>query len=861
MSILVFYDYDVQEAWPEVMSKTMRLTPYQITPLVAVYFILYHLFVTLIVMSFFVAVILDNLELDEDAKKIKQLKLREDSSDIKEDLPLRLRIFEKFPERPLMARLNKTPSDYVVPKIRESFLSKFFYQTDEFTEKDDLNYCIQPSLSDPNVRYRKNASAHLMSNVKPMLRNSKFVKKQTLERIIQSVRRSVRGGSQIFKQRPGTFRINETIKENGHIGLPQAPINNSTSNPNATRTQNLDIKLIQAKHQQAEMRRNRKEEDLRENHPYFDCPLFAVPRESKFRKVCRSIVNAHYDAQLRNAQTGKERKVRFKTMHKLLGLVSYLDWIMIIVTTLTTISQLFETPHYRVMSNTELQIADYIFVTAMAIELTVKILAEGLIFTPNAVLRDVSGILDVLIFSVNLVWVAWMPMEVKPSSIAQMFMILRCFRPLRIFILVPHMRKVVSELCKGFKEIFLVAVLLIVLMFIFANLGVHLFGMKFAACNDATITNRTECHGLYFAKLFVTKMNLPLRAGSEHPALLAPRVWKNPRRFNFDNIGSAMLALFEVLSYKGWVDLRDVIVAKMGPAYALYIHLYVFLGSMIGLTLFVGVVIANYRENKGTALLTVDQMRWSDLKKRLKIAQPLHVPPKPENNVLQACIYDITQNVYFKRCIALLVLVNSLLLCVNWQEEIRGNGYITKAASILTSLFVIEVCMKLIAFSPHGYLHSSRNKIDLIVTLLGVIWIFLHYSLQASNETIIIFGYLSIILRFATITGKHATLSMLMQTVGVSVYKSFFIIMGMFTLITCYALIGVILFGNLKYGEAINRQANFSTAGRGIVMLFRIVTGEDWNRILHDCMQKPPACTYRSSQNFWETNCGNFTGI
>ena len=78
----------------------------------------------------------------------------------------------------------------------------------------------------------------------------------------------------------------------------------------------------------------------------------------------------------------------------------------------------------------------------------------------------------------------------------------------------------------------------------------------------------------------------------------------------------------------GWIDLRDVIIHKMGPGYAMFIHMYIFLGSMIGLTLFVGVVIANYRENRGTALLTVDQMRWSDLKKRLKIAQPLHVPPK-----------------------------------------------------------------------------------------------------------------------------------------------------------------------------------------------------------------------------------------
>ena len=62
---------------------------------------------------------------------------------------------------------------------------------------------------------------------------------------------------------------------------------------------------------------------------------------------------------------------------------------------------------------------------------------------------------------------------------------------------------------------------------------------------------------------------------------------------------------------------------------------------------------------------------------------------------------------------------------------------------------------------------------------------------------------------------------MLMQTVGVSVYKSFFIIMGMFILIMCYSLIGVILFGNLKSGEAVNRQANFQSAGKGMLILFR----------------------------------------
>lgn len=147
-----------------------------------------------------------------------------------------------------------------------------------------------------------------------------------------------------------------------------------------------------------------------------------------------------------------------------------------------------------------------------------------------------------------------------------------------------------------------------------------------------------------------------------------------------------MLALFEVLSFKGWLDVRDVLINAVGPVcveytpsnfrsikqiyilvskiHAIYIHVYIFLGCMIGLTLFVGVVIANYSENKGTALLTVDQRRWCDLKKRLKIAQPLHLPPRPDGRKFRAFVYDITQNIIFKRCIAVVVLINSMLLSI-----------------------------------------------------------------------------------------------------------------------------------------------------------------------------------------------------
>lgn len=104
-------------------------------------------------------------------------------------------------------------------------------------------------------------------------------------------------------------------------------------------------------------------------------------------------------------------------------------------------------------------------------------------------------------------------------------MILRCVRPLRIFTLVPHMRKVVYELCRGFKEILLVSTLLILLMFVFASYGVQLYGGRLARCNDPTILKREDCVGVFMRRVFVTKMKLQPGFNESYPSMLVPRVW------------------------------------------------------------------------------------------------------------------------------------------------------------------------------------------------------------------------------------------------------------------------------------------------------------------------------------------------
>lgn len=43
-------------------------------------------------------------------------------------------------------------------------------------------------------------------------------------------------------------------------------------------------------------KRKVQEEELRENHPYFDKPLFIVGREHRFRNFCRVVVRARFNA-------------------------------------------------------------------------------------------------------------------------------------------------------------------------------------------------------------------------------------------------------------------------------------------------------------------------------------------------------------------------------------------------------------------------------------------------------------------------------------------------------------------------------------------------------------------------------------
>ncbi|XP_008047620.1 sodium channel protein type 11 subunit alpha, partial [Carlito syrichta] len=170
------------------------------------------------------------------------------------------------------------------------------------------------------------------------------------------------------------------------------------------------------------------------------------------------------------------------------------------------------------------------------------------------------------------------------------FRTLRALRPLRALSQFEGMKVVVNALIGAIPAILNVLLVCLIFWLIFCILGVNFFSGKFGRCINGTdlvinysiIANRNQCesNNLY---------------------------WDNPK-VNFDNVGKAYLALLQVATFKGWMDIMYAAVDSRGkeqqPAFEnnsimyLYFVVFIIFGSFFTLNLFIGVIIDNFNQQQ-----------------------------------------------------------------------------------------------------------------------------------------------------------------------------------------------------------------------------------------------------------------------
>uniref|UniRef100_A0A8C3VIN7 Sodium channel protein n=1 Tax=Catharus ustulatus TaxID=91951 RepID=A0A8C3VIN7_CATUS len=479
---------------------------------------------------------------------------------------------------------------------------------------------------------------------------------------------------------------------------------------------------------------------------------------------------------------------------------------------------------------TMLEYADKVFTYIFILEMLLKWVAYGFqIYFTNAWCW-----LDFLIVDVSLVSLIANALGYSELGAIKSLRTLRALRPLRALSRFEGMRVVVNALVGAIPSIMNVLLVCLIFWLIFSIMGVNLFAGKFYHCVNTTtgemfdisdVNNYTQC-------LELIKSNQSAR-------------WKNVK-VNFDNVGAGYLALLQVATFKGWMDImyaavdsRDV---KDQPKYEdnLYMYLYfvifIIFGSFFTLNLFIGVIIDNFNQQKKKIsqdiFMTEEQKKYYNAMKKLGSKKPQKPIPRP--NKFQGMIFDFVTKQVFDISIMILICLNMVTMMVETDDQSKEmETILSRINLVFIVLFTGEFVLKLISLR-HYYFTVGWNIFDFVVVILSIVGMFLaemieKYFVSPTLFRVIRLARIGRILRL--IKGAKGIRTLLFALM-MSLPALFNIGLLLFLVMFIYAIFGMSNFAYVKREVGIDDMFNFETFGNSMICLFQITTSAGWDGLL-----------------------------
>ncbi|XP_052544014.1 voltage-dependent T-type calcium channel subunit alpha-1G isoform X2 [Tympanuchus pallidicinctus] len=549
---------------------------------------------------------------------------------------------------------------------------------------------------------------------------------------------------------------------------------------------------------------------------------------------------------------------RFRLMCNKIITHKMFDHIVLVIIFLNCITIAMERPKIEPHSAERifLTLSNYIFTVIFLTEMTVKVVALGLCFGEKAYLKSSWNVLDgvlVLISVIDILVSMVSDSGTKILGMLRVLRLLRTLRPLRVISRAQGLKLVVETLMSSLKPIGNIVVICCAFFIIFGILGVQLFKGKFFICqgeDTRNITNKSDC---------------------------AEASYKWVRhKYNFDNLGQALMSLFVLASKDGWVDIMydglDAVgvdqqpVMNYNPWMLLYFISFLLIVAFFVLNMFVGVVVENFhkcrqhQEEEEAKRREEKRLRRLEKKRRnlmlddvLMESTASAVPEaqcKPyysDYSRFRFLIHQMCTSHYLDLFITGVIGLNVITMAMEHYQQPKVLDEALKICNyIFTVIFVLESVSKLIAFGFRRFFQDRWNQLDLAIVLLSIMGITLEeIEVNASlpiNPTII---RIMRVLRIARVlkllkmaVGMRALLDTVMQALpqvgnlGLLFMLLFFI----------FAALGVELFGDLECDdthpcEGLGRHATFRNFGMAFLTLFRVSTGDNWNGIMKDTLR------------------------
>ncbi|XP_075405129.1 voltage-dependent L-type calcium channel subunit alpha-1D isoform X3 [Tenrec ecaudatus] len=486
--------------------------------------------------------------------------------------------------------------------------------------------------------------------------------------------------------------------------------------------------------------------------------------------------------------------------------------------------------------NTILGYFDYAFTAIFTVEILLKMTTFGAFLHKGAFCRNYFNLLDMLVVGVSLVSFG---IQSSAISVVKILRVLRVLRPLRAINRAKGLKHVVQCVFVAIRTIGNIMIVTTLLQFMFACIGVQLFKGKFYRCTDEAKSNPEECRGLFIL----------YKDGEVDNPVVRERIWQNSD-FNFDNVLSAMMALFTVSTFEGWPELLykaiDSNGENVGPVYnyrveiSIFFIIYIIIVAFFMMNIFVGFVIVTFQEQgeKEYKNCELDKNQRQCVEYALK-ARPLrrYIPKNP----YQYKFWYVVNSSPFEYMMFVLIMLNTLCLAMQHYEQSKMfNDAMDILNMVFTGVFTVEMVLKVIAFKPKGYFSDAWNTFDSLIVIGSIVDVALSEAdnSEESNRISITFFRLFRVMRLVKLLSRGEGIRTLLWTFIKSFQALPYVALLIAMLFFIYAVIGMQMFGKvaMRDNNQINRNNNFQTFPQAVLLLFRCATGEAWQEIMLACL-------------------------
>ncbi|XP_077721874.1 sodium channel protein type 5 subunit alpha isoform X2 [Canis aureus] len=506
-----------------------------------------------------------------------------------------------------------------------------------------------------------------------------------------------------------------------------------------------------------------------------------------------------------------------------------------------------------------LEYADKMFTYIFVLEMLLKWVAYGF----KKYFTNAWCWLDFLIVDVSLISLVANTLGFAEMGPIKSLRTLRALRPLRALSRFEGMRVVVNALVGAIPSIMNVLLVCLIFWLIFSIMGVNMFAGKFGRCinqtegdlplNYTVVNNKSDCESFNVTgELYWTKVKV-----------------------NFDNVGAGYLALLQVATFKGWMDIMYAAVDSRGfeeqPQweYNLYMYIYfvifIIFGSFFTLNLFIGVIIDNFNQQKKKIrgqdiFMTEEQKKYYNAMKKLGSKKPQKPIPRPLNKY-QGFLFDIVTKQAFDVTIMFLICLNMVTMMVETDDQSPEKvNILAKINLLFVAIFTGECIIKMAALR-HYYFTNSWNIFDFVVVILSIVGTVLSDIIQKYFFSPTLFRVIRLarIGRILRLIRGAKGIRTLLFALMMSLPALFNIGLLLFLVMFIYSIFGMANFAYVKWEAGIDDMFNFQTFANSMLCLFQITTSAGWDGLLSPILNTgPPYCDPNlPNSNGSRGNCGS----